>query len=205
MISFGPKVNRSYSMYIPFQSNNITIEIFFSKTNTYLGFVVPSYIIQASKNGELSCHIFRELKQSSFANTFLDIKDIRTPNLDIKNQFSNILPAYKDKIQYTGNETVKVSKVSTSNGPFDSILYIYIFGFPDFPDDFVYCLAERQHIDNVVNKKIVRTSAIQICSKEAHEDLTKMVRFYNGKTDAELRHEFDDADESLKDIYSGSN
>jgi len=158
--------------------------------------------MQACKNGELNSQIYRDLRQSSFASTFLDIRDLKSSNLDIRCQFSNILPNFKDKIQYFSNETIKLSKVQTSNGPFESVLYLYVFGFSDYPDDFIYCLAERQHIDTVIGKKLVRTSAIQISTKDCLENMNKMVSFYNGKTNRELKQEFSDIEDTMKEVLN---
>ena len=202
MISFGNKINRSYSLYLPFRGNFTIITTYFSKSNTYIAFVTEQSIMQACKNGELNSQIYRDLRQSSFASTFLDIRDLKSSNLDIRCQFSNILPNFKDKIQYFSNETIKLSKVQTSNGPFESVLYLYVFGFSDYPDDFIYCLAERQHIDTVIGKKLVRTSAIQISTKDCLENMNKMVSFYNGKTDRELKQEFSDIEDTMKEVLN---
>ena len=202
MISFGNKINRSYSLYLPFRGNFTIITTYFSKSNTYIAFVTEQSIMQACKNGELNSQIYRDLRQSSFASTFLDIRDLKSSNLDIRCQFSNILPNFKDKIQYFSNETIKLSKVQTSNGPFESVLYLYVFGFSDYPDDFIYCLAERQHIDTVIGKKLVRTSAIQISTKDCLENMNKMVSFYNGKTNRELKQEFSDIEDTMKEVLN---
>jgi len=126
----------------------------------------------------------------------LDIRDYRSKNLDIKQQFNNILPDFKDKIHYETNETVKLSKITTPKGKLESCLYIYVFRITDFGNNFLYCLAERQHIDVVLDKKIVRTASIQISSNECNEDLTSMIELTNRQL---VQAESVD---SIRDIFS---
>ena len=113
--------------------------------------------------------------------SFLDLRSYRSKNLDIINQFNNILPEYRDRIQYETNETCKLSKISTTKGNLESCLYIYIFKIIDFGNNFLFCLTERQHIDTQLDRKVVRTSAIQISSNQAYEDVASMVESSNRK------------------------
>ena len=140
MFSFGPKLNRSYSMYIPFNEHYITVTIYFHKANTLLGFKPDNKIHDMSKEHIVNLTIYKDLKQSLFATTFLDIKDYKSDNLDIRCQFSNILSQFKEKIQYISNESIKLSKVQTDNGTFDNLLFLYVFTFTDYSDDFVFIL-----------------------------------------------------------------
>lgn len=205
-ITFGNKVNRSFSMYVPFNGDNVSFKVFFHKTNTYLGFTTDHSLSNMVRNGEAATHIYRDLNQSSFASTFLDIRNFSSPNLDIRCQFSNVLEQYREKIQYLSNETIKLAKYSNPKNPkktFESLLYIYAFGFSDYPDDFLYILAERQHIDLFLNKKLVRTSALQISTKSFNDDLQTIVKNCNGHSDSELRNEFTpvDIDQDLEDLF----
>jgi hypothetical protein len=118
------------------------------------------------------------LNDSIFAATFLDLRNYKSGNLDIYQQFNNIHNQFRDKIQYVTNETIKVSKVHTGNGDFKSSLYMYVFSFANYESEFLYFLAERQHIDTALNKKFVRTCALQLCSNDAYEDLLKSENNY---------------------------
>jgi hypothetical protein len=157
------------------------ITVIFNKSNSFIGFNVDQKNYIKSRNGELKSTIYQDLDKSEFATSFLDIRNFRSKNLDIKQQFYNILPEFKDSIHYETNETVKLAKIQTDRGEFESCLYIYVFRYTDFGNDFLYCLVERQHIDVVLNKKIVRTGAIQLCSNDTYEDLTNMVENVNRK------------------------
>ena len=179
MLTLGSKLNRSYSVYLPFRNDYCEISILFNKTNSFIGFNLDQNHYIQSRNNEIKSFLFPELTRSAFATTFLDLRDLRSKNLDIKQQFHNIKNEFKDKIHYETNETIKLSKVITSKGSFESILYVYVFRFVDFGTDFLYTLVERQHIDVVLDKKIVRTAGIQLSTNEVNEDLALMVESYN--------------------------
>jgi len=206
MLTFGSKFNRSYGIYVPFRDTHISVTVYFNKTNTYIGFVTDNKINQMCRDQEVKTQIYKDLTQSSFSNTFLDIQNMKTPNLDIRNQFCNVLPKHRQKIQYLGNETIKLAKVEAANGKtFESCLYIYILGFSDYEGDFLYFLAERQHIDIAINKKLVRTSALQICTLDCLDDMRNMVQFYNGSSEEELNTDKGSTNEDvIKDILTSS-
>lgn len=179
MLVLGSKLNRLYSLYLPFNGDFCEISIIFNKCNSFIGFNLDSKTYNMVRNDQIKSTIFQELGQSAFANTFLDLRDYRSKTLDIKQQFNNIQSQFKDKIHYETNETIKLSKVQIKEKTFESCLYIYVFKFIDFGNNFLFCLAERQHIDIAMNKKIVRTAGIQLCTNERFEELTEMVEVYN--------------------------
>jgi len=179
MFSLGNKINRLYSIHIPFMDSSCDIDIVFNKFNSFIGFNLDHTNYIKSRNNELHSTIYQDLSKSGFATSFLDIKNVRSKNLDIKQQFCNILPAFRSHIHYETNETVKLAKIQTRKGIYESCLFIYCFRYTDFGNDFIYCLAERQHIDVVLEKKIVRTSAIQLCSNETYEDMADIIESSN--------------------------
>ena len=181
MFTLGNKLNRSYDLYVPFMDSNCEISIIFNKSNSFLGFNLDHKNYIKSRNNELHSSIYQDLNKSVFATSFLDIRNFRSKTLDIKQQFHNILPDYRDTIHYETNETIKLSKVTTKKGDFESCLYVYIFRYTNFDNNFLYCLAERQHIDSVLDKKIVRTCAIQLASNECYEDMASIVESVNRK------------------------
>ena len=202
MLTFGSKLNRSYNLYFPFLGNYVTVSVFFNKSNTSIAFKTePRFNDNENK---INVTNYKDLKQSIFSSTFLDIRDFKSDNLDIRSQFSNILPEFRDKINYISNESIKLSKVQTDNGSFDNLLYIYSFTFADYTDDFIYILAERQHIDTVLNKKIVRTSSIQICTSDCQQMVVKMAENYKGiSLDKFESYSADEA--SLDDLFPDNN
>jgi len=198
MLTFGSKLNRSYTMYVPFMNDNFEISVMFNKSNTYVGFNTDQRLYQMHRDNKIQSHIYKDMSDSIFAATFLDLRNYKSKNLDIRQQFNNVLAQFRDKIEYQANETIKVSKISTSNGDFESILYVYVFSFMDNESEFLYFLAERQHIDVVLDKKLVRTCALQLCSNDAYEDLIKTSEFHNRK----LVHT-ENLDDSLQSLFPG--
>lgn len=199
MLVFGPKINRSYTLYLPFEKNFVEISVMFSKTNTYIGYNLDSNLYQRSKRGEVHANIFKELDKSSFATTFLDINNYKSKNLDIVSQFNNILPDFKDKINYELNETIKLSKVQTKNGIFENSLFIYVFNFLDYDTNFKFVLSERQYIDIPLNRKIVRTCGLQICTNEVYEDILTMIQYHNNPK--EVKKETESVESAISSIF----
>jgi len=179
MLTFGNKLNRLYTLYLPFLEDHCEIGVFFNKSNSFVGFNLDQTNYVKSRNGNIKCFIFNDLNKSAFATSFLELKDFRSKNLDIKQQFNNILPEFRDRIHYETNETIKLSKIQIKEKTFESCLFVYVFKFIDFGNNFLFALAERQHIDVSLNKKIVRTAGIQLCTNERFEELTEMVEIYN--------------------------
>lgn len=196
MLTLGSKLNRLYSLYLPFMDSCCEISVLFNKSNSFIGFNLDQQNYIKSRNNEIKSFIFNDLSKSAFATSFLDIRDFRSKNLDIKQQFNNILPEFKDKIHYETNETVKLSKINAPGGAkLESCLYVYVFRLTDEGNNFLYCLVERQHIDVALDKKIVRTAAIQLSSNECNEDLTSMIESTNRKV---IQTESVD---SIKDLF----
>jgi len=197
MFILGNKLNRLYSLHLPFETEYCDISVVFNKSNCFIGFNLDQKTYLRSRNDEIKSTIFTDLTNSSFASCFLDLRDFKSKTLDIKRQFNNILPQFKDKIHYETNETIKLSKVQTPQGKFESCLFIYVFRLTDYGNNFLFTLVERQHIDVVLDRKIVRTSGIQLCSSDTFEDLNRMISAYrkedvpdNNKTSVE--HLFDE-------------
>jgi hypothetical protein len=179
MITLGHRLNRSYSLYLPFNNDFCEISILFNKTNSFVGHNLDQKNYIKSKNGDIKVFSFFDLSTSAFATAFLDIRNFKSRNLDIQHQFHNILPEFKDNIHYETNETITLSKVVTPKGKLESCIYIYVFRLTNYGNDFIYCLVERQHIDCLLDRKIVRTSAIQISTNECYEDLISMIESSN--------------------------
>ena len=196
MLTLGSKLNRLYTLYLPFMDDFCEITILFNKTNSFIGYNLDQRNYIKSRNGDIKCFIFNDLSKSAFASSFLDIRNFRSRNLDIQQQFNNILPEFKNRLHYEINETIKVSKITTPKGKLEGCLYIYVFRLTDYGNDFLYCLAERQHIDIVLDKKIVRTAAIQISTNECNEDLISMIEATNRRV---VQYEKVD---SVKDLFS---
>lgn len=197
MFTLGSKLNRLYSMHFAFMESFCEISVVFNKSNSFIGFNIDQKNYIKGRNGEIKTSMFQDLNKSAFATSFLDIRNFKSKNLDIKQQFYNILPDYRDKIHYETNETIKVSKIRTPKGELESCLYIYVFRLTDLGNDFIYCLTERQHIDVVLDKKIVRTGGLQLCSNDVYEDLSLMIEANNRKF-----IQTDTVESAITDVFS---
>lgn len=178
MYSLGSKFNRSYTLNLMFNGEWCDLTIFFNKNNLYTAYQVDQKTYSKIKKNGNSNIIFFDVRKSSFCNLFVDMSDVRSQNLDIKNQFNCLYTQYKDIVHYELNETIKLSKTHTPNGWVDNILNIYVFRLSLMENNFLYCLAERQLADSVLQKKIVRTSSYQLQTKEAANYLSKLVSKY---------------------------
>lgn len=202
MLTFGTKLNRSYSLYLPFAGKYESITIYFHKGNTSIGFKPDHNLQELSKNGNISITMYKDLKKSTFASTFLDIKDFTSDTLNIKNQFSNVLDPFKEKIQYIANESIKLSKFEIDDGKkvLENLLYVYTFTFTDYDNEYLFVLAERQHIDTLLCKKFVRTSGIQISTLDCLNDMLKIAEHYKGISVRNLEKKTD-ADEEIRNLF----
>lgn len=204
MLTFGTKLNRSYSLYLPFCGNYVTTTVYFHKGNTSIGFKPDHSLQDMTKDGNVHITTYKDLKKSLFASTFLDIRDFTSDTLNIRSQFSNVLEQFKEKIQYIANESIKLSKFDIGEGKIlENLLYLYTFTFTDYDNEFLYILAERQHIDTVLQKKFVRTSAIQIVTQSCLDDMLKIAEHYKGFSvnDFENCQETTNSELQLKNLF----
>ena len=183
MITFGNKLNRRYSLNFPFLDSYGIIDIYFHKNNSYLALNICPKFIDYLKNNDCWYYIYRDIKKSPFVNTFLKVSDLQTKRMDIQNQFSNIQEDQKGKIQYLNNETVKVSRLETNNGTFESLLYVYTFTFDNEGNEFLYTIIERQHIDMALEKKVVRSIGVQLSTNTKLQDMLKRCNYNHNESE----------------------
>jgi len=162
MIRLGTKYNRSYDLYFEFKREHLILNVLFNRNNLYTAFNIDRQIYQEIKSSDSRIDIFFDVHKSLFCDTFMELRDMKSSTIDIKNQFYNILPEYRDLIQIESRESLKLSD---SN---DNTISIYTFRFKLYRTNFLYCLTERQHIDQINNKKVVRTAGFQLASKDSY-------------------------------------
>lgn len=169
MLSFGSKINRKYSLNIPFHNTFATFNVYYHKNNSFVGIDIdPTFNKFINESVNLHYNLYLDIKDSIFTNVFLDITNSQCHNLDIKNQFNGIKESWKHKIYYISNESISLQVIKNDNGDknFYSMLYIYLLTLDDSEKDFVFIIAERQHIDKINNKKIVRSCGAQLATKD---------------------------------------
>jgi len=167
------KFNRAHTIKLHFDGKWSELTIFYNKNNLYTSFNLDqsTYERTKRKDGGCSSGVFFDLSKSLFCKTFLDVKNFYTSNLDAKNQFNTILAQHRDIVSCELNETIVLEKqkVTWSKIPQDSSLNIHVFRLALYEDLFYYVLAERQYVDTILGKKIVRTSALQVETEEARK------------------------------------
>jgi hypothetical protein len=167
-LTLGKSFDRNYNLRIPFLDGYYDIGIYFNKKSTFLLFkVTPDFSTSdASKHG-IKVNMFKNLESSKFCETCLMLHNYRKSSLDIINQFHNIKPEFYQDISFILNESITLAKIDVEDKTFFDLLNIYGFTLNSYNKEFVFLLTERQNIISRLNKKIVRTSGIQISTTHA--------------------------------------
>jgi hypothetical protein len=176
-LSLGKVFNRSYNLRLPFLNGYYNIEIFYHKHSSFVLFQVnPDFNSIDKYEHSAKVAMFKNLDASKFCETFLDLHTYKKETLDIINQFQSIKPDYTLDVNFILNETVHLSKTTYEDRVFYDTLTVYGFTISSFSNEFIFLLVERQNINSKLNKKIVRTSALQISTSPSLDALSE---FYN--------------------------
>lgn len=166
-LKLGKSFDRNYNMRLPFLNGYYDIGLFFNKKSTFLLFSVEPHLDDAQAGG-VKVNMFKNLESSKFCETFIELHNYRKKTLDILNQFKCIKPEFYHEISFLTNETINLSKVEVDE---DKVLFdclnIYGFTMNSFNEEFIFIITERQNIVKKLNRKIVRTSGIQIGTSSA--------------------------------------
>lgn len=162
-LNLGKILNRNYAIRVPFLNGNYDINIFFNKKSSFLLFgIEPDFRDDVNINYGVKINMFKNLQSSKFCETFLNLHNYHGKKLDIINQFESIKDEYINNINFTLNESINLSKFEFDNKTFYDSLQIYGLTLVTHSNEFIFVIAERQNIIHKLNKKIVRTTAIQI-------------------------------------------
>lgn len=165
-LKLGKSFDRNYNLRLPFLTGYYDIGLFFNRKSTFLLFSVDEGIRGEGDGAKVN--MFKNLESSKFCETFLELHNYRKNTLDILNQFKQIKSEYFHEISFILNETLTLGKVEVDEG---KILYdclnIYGFTMNSYMNEFIYIITERQNIVKKINRKIVRTSGIQIATSSA--------------------------------------
>ena len=166
-LKLGKSFDRNYNLRIPFVDGFYDIGIYFNKRSTFLLFSVDAGVRSTGSEG-IKINMFKNLESSKFCETFLELHNFRKSTLDILNQFKCIRPEYYHEVSFVMNETLNLSKVEIDEDKtlFDC-LNIYGFTLNSYQNEFIFLITERQNIVKKMNRKIVRTSGIQIGTSQA--------------------------------------
>ena len=170
-LKLGKSFDRQYNLRLPFMNGHYDIGIFFNRKSTFLLFSVEPGL---GEGQGVKVNMFKNLESSKFCETFLDLHNYRKNTLDILNQFKAIKPEYFHEVSFILNETLTLAKVEIDDDRtlFDC-LNIYGFTLNSYLNEFIYIITERQNIVKKLNRKIVRTSGIQIATSSAMKMLNE--------------------------------
>lgn len=175
------RCDRAYCFKLQFENRESDLTIFYNSNNLYTSFALDQTTYERVKRKGYSIGIFFDLDKSLFAKSFLDLKNFHTNCLDIKNQYNTILPQHKGIISCDFSEKLVCSstKVSWDRYPQENSLLINLFRLSLYEQDFFYVLTQRQVIDTILGKKIIRTSGYQIENDVSRKYLSTASRKYN--------------------------
>lgn len=169
-LQLGKSFNRNYKIRLPFLDGFYDIGLFYNNKSSFLLFSVDSDFTQSkSKDLKHSAKIamFKNIESSKFCETFLNLHSYRSTSLDIINQFKEIKPEYTMDVNFLFNESITMSKIVVDNSSFYDNLNLYCFTLSAYMNEYIFLVAERQNIITKLQKKVVRSSAIQIATSPA--------------------------------------
>lgn len=167
-LKLGKSFDRNYNMRVPFLNGFYDIGIYFNKKSTFLLFSVDSPDVKSEGSEGVKINMFKNIESSKFCETFLELHNYRKSTLDILNQFKCVRPEYFHEVSFVMNESLNLSKVEIDEDKtlFDC-LNVYGFTLNSYQNEFLFIITERQNIVKKLNRKIVRTSGIQIATTQA--------------------------------------
>lgn len=176
------RYNRLHCFKFKFENYDSDLSIFYNKENTYTAFKLDQTTYEKTKRRGYSTAIFFDLSKSLFSKTFLDTRNFKTQSIDVRNQYYNVLAQHRNIIQCEFSEKIILgsTKVTWDKTPQFNSLTINLFRLSLYEDSFAYILCERQIIDPIMGRKIVRTSSYQIENDSARKYVTTAAKKFNG-------------------------
>lgn len=175
------RYNRAYCLKFRFENNESDLSIFYNKENTYTAFNLDQTTYERTKRKGYSTAIFFDLNKSLFSETFLDLRNFKTQSIDVRNQYCGILPQHRNIIQceFTEKIILGTSKVTWDKVPQNNSLTISLLRLSLYEESFIYVVCERQLIDPVMGRKIIRTSSYQLENDETRKYVTTAAKKFN--------------------------
>lgn len=187
-LQLGRSFNRNYTIRLQFLDGFYDVGLFYNNKSSFLLFSVDSDFTQ-SKSKELKhsvkINMFKNIESSKFCETFLNLHSYRSQTLDIINQFKEIKPDYTNDIHFLFNESLIMSKVTIESSTFYDTLNLYCFTMTAYTNEFLFLIAERQNIISKLEKKVVRSSGIQIATTTS---LDLIDDFFNEYRDSKIKN-----------------
>jgi len=175
-LTLGKDVNRSYNLRLPFMDQHVNIGVYFNKFSNLVLFKVDKDSDVSKKVLGVKINFFKNIALSKFANNILDLHNYKNKHIDILNQYIDIKDKYKNEIRNNITENIYLSKytINEDKDIYES-LTLYGFCLNTFPWEYIYIIAERQHIVKKMEKKFVRSTAMQIGVSNSLEFLDQLI------------------------------
>jgi len=158
----GKSLNRNYNIRLPFLDGFYNIGLFYNTRSPFLLFSVDPDITFSELKHSVKVNMFKNVESSRFVETFLNLHNYKSYNLDIINQFKEIKPDYVSDVNFILNENLILSKVQVEDNTYLDQLVLYGLTLTSYSTEMIFLIAERQNIVAKLRKKVVRTTAIQI-------------------------------------------
>ena len=163
-LKLGKQFNRNYDIRLPFLNGFYNIGIFFDTMSIFLLFGIDSEFLYTNNVINNKINMFKNLESSKFCETFIELYNYKRSSLDIINQFKNIKPEYSGDVSFILNETLILNKININNKDIYDKLNIYGLTINTHKDEFIFIIVERHYILRRFERKIVRSTGIQISS-----------------------------------------
>lgn len=168
-LKLGKSFNRSYNLRLSILDGHYNVGLFLDKKSTFLLFRVDPDFSNSSFKRNIKINMFKNLEQSKFCETFINLHNYRKKTLDISNQYDKIRDEYTHDISLFFNESIVLSKIELYDKDVFDTLNIYGFTMNSYIDEFIFIIAERHNVLKRLGKKIVRTSGLQIATTPSLE------------------------------------
>lgn len=188
------RFQREYILNLKFLKKYINLSILFNKNNLYTSYHVDQQTYCMCKN-RYSLNVCFDLKKSRFCQTFLDISDYKSENCDIVNAFNGIFTQYRNLVFYDNQESIHMDKVLMFDSFVENKLDIHVFRLYKFDREFLFCLCSRQYIDNKFKRKIVRSSAFNLMTKDCHSYLDSLYKKYY------VENKFESCEDAMMSLF----
>ena len=187
--------NRTYTLWLKFHKKVFDLNILFNDYNTYTGYYIKPGTHHVLKL-ENKLNVCFDIKKLLFCNTFLDFNDKRSDSCNIVNGFDGIYTQYKDILYYDMKETVSMGKVLIDNSFVENKIDISIIRLYKFPQDSLFCVCNRQFINDKYKRRTVRSSIFSLYTKECNNYLYSLYKKY--KTDG---GKFEDCTTAMESLF----
>jgi len=164
MLRLGKKLNRSYSIRLPFNNGFYNVTIFFDKGSTFSLFSIDSDF-ESNTMIPGMVKMFKNIEAAKFCDTFLKLHNFKKDTLDIVNQYDCIKPDYTSEVTMVLNETITLSKIQLHDKYIYDTMNLYGFTILPYIEEYFFMIAERHSIMKKLGKKVVRTTGLQVSTQ----------------------------------------